>query len=173
MKRFTALTVLLAAIAAYGFAEYPPEGWTADIIEAIEQAEREDKMLLLNFTGSDWCGWCHKLEGEVFGTQEFETWAEDNLVRVFLDFPRGIDLSDETRQQNAVLQQMLGVAGYPTVWLLGSDLTPLLKTGYQDGGPASYIAHLERDQINLEPAEAENFRRGFRQGIEEYIGPIG
>ncbi len=172
MRRIIVLTLLLAILTIPVFAEYPPEGWIPSITDAIEKAQAEDKMLLLNFTGSDWCSWCIKLKNEVFTTQEYEEWADENLVQVFLDYPRNIELSEETQMQNTILQQMFGVTGYPTIWLIDNDLTPLLKTGYKAGGSASYIAHLENDQIELDEADAMNFRTGLWEGIEEYIGPI-
>ena len=172
MKRLVTALVLAAAIGFPVFAEYPPEGWTDSITEAIKTADAEDKMILLNFTGSDWCSWCERLGDEVLFTPEFESWADDNLVRVFLDFPQAIDQSEETMMQNQVLMHMLGVRGYPTIWLLGSDLTPLLKTGYREGGYEAYISHLQDDQIDVPEADAEKFRDGLRNGIEEFIGPI-
>ena len=172
MRRLTVMFLLVMALAIPAFAEYPPEGWNPSIIDAIETAQAEDKMLLLNFTGSDWCSWCEKLGNEVFNTPEFESWSDDNVVQVFLDYPRSIELSNETMQQNALIQQMLGVSGFPTIWLMDNDLTPLLRTGYVAGGAESYIEHLEGDQMVLEVAEAENFRKQFKAGIEQYLGPI-
>ncbi len=153
------------------FAEYPPQGWNDSITEGIAQAEREGKMLLLDFTGSDWCVWCSKLESEVWTTPEFESWSRENLVKVFLDFPQTISLSDEQKLQNQLLQQYFGVKGYPTIFLLDSNLTPLLQTGYHEGGPGEYIRHLQEDR-NLNVDSPEAFRTSFRGVIEEYIGPI-
>lgn len=175
MRKITIITIalVLAIPAILTAQDYPPAGWTADINDAIVRAEAEDKMILLDFTGSDWCGWCHKLDAEVWNTTEFEEYADENLILVFLDFPRGITLDEDQQYQNYVLQQMLGVQGYPTVWLLDSDLTPLLKTGYRDGGAEAYIAHLENDRIPVPAEQAANFRTAFRDGLEETIGPIG
>ncbi len=164
------LTIFLAA-AMPVFADYPPQGWTDSITEGIAQAEREGKMLLLDFTGSDWCGWCTKLESEVWTTLEFESWSRENLVKVFLDYPRTISLSDEQKLQNQLLQQYFGVKGYPTIFLLDSNLTPLLQTGYHEGGPREYIRHLKEDR-NLKVESPEAFRTSFRKVIEEEIGPI-
>ena len=171
MRRIIFMAIILLAFTLPLFAEYPPEGWTDSITEAITQAEREDKMILLDFTGSDWCGWCQKLESEVWNTSEFNSWAAENLVKVFLDFPRSINLSDEQVQQNQLMQQYFGVRGYPTIFLLDSNLTPLLKTGYREGGPSEYIRHLNEDR-NLQVDSPEGFSREFRGIIEEYIGPI-
>ena len=172
MKKTSLLVALILIMAANIYAEYPPEGWTASIKEAITQAENEDKMILLNFTGSDWCSWCFKLDKEVFGTETFAQWSEENLVKVFVDFPRAIELDQETRKQNILLQQMLGVRGYPTIWLLGSDLTPLLRTGYVDGGADNYIRHLTEDQREVPAEDAQRFREEFRKALEEALGAI-
>ncbi len=165
------LSLFLVTITIPVFAEYPPTGWTASITEGIARAEREDKMLLLDFTGSDWCVWCRKLDSEVWNTSEFNAWAEDNLIKVFLDYPRSIELSEDQLLQNQLLQQYFGVKGYPTIFLLDSNLTPLLQTGYREGGPAEYIRHLKEDR-NLKVDSPEEFSTAFRAVIEEYIGPI-
>lgn len=168
MRRLIISAVLIAFSVTAAFAEYPPMGWTDSIVEGIDQAQREDKMLLLNFTGSDWCTWCIKLESEIFSTPEFEEWAENNLVRVFLDFPNGIKLPKETVYQNQRLQQYFGIRGYPTLIVFDSDLTPLLQTGYQEVEPAEYIRHLQKDR-NIELASPEEFRMAFKKYIEENI----
>lgn len=173
MKRIFIAIAIAALSVVPLFANYPPAGWTDSITDAIQQAEAENKMILLDFTGSDWCQWCEKLKNEVWNTRTFKNWSEENVVKVFLDFPRGIDQEEDTKLQNQLLQQMLGVQGYPTVWLLDSDLTPLLRTGYREGGADEYIRHLTEDQIAIDPENSESFRQGFRSGIEEYLGPIG
>lgn len=168
MKRALVLVVLAIALAVPAFAEYPPKGWNADIKDAIAEAEADDKILILNFTGSDWCGWCMKLSEEVFDTREFKNWADDNAVRVFLDFPSGIDLPNETIQQNQLLQQYFRVRGYPTIMVLDSDLTPLLQTGYRAGGAGEYIRHIEEDR-NLTVEEPQAFRDHFLGILDEYL----
>jgi protein disulfide-isomerase len=166
------LLIFLVAFAAMPvFADYPPKGWTDSITDAISRADREDKMIMLDFTGSDWCVWCKKLESEVWSKPEFSRWADKNLVKVFLDFPRGINLNESQKKQNSLLQQYFGVQGYPTIFLLDSDLTPLLQTGYREGGAAEYVRHLENDR-NLKVDSPEEFAREFRAVIEEYVGPI-
>lgn len=171
MRKIISILAMMSAVIIPVFADYPPEGWTDSISEAISQAERENKMIMLDFTGSDWCGWCQKLEDEVWNTSEFETWSEKNLVKVFLDFPRQISLSEDTKKQNQLLQQYFGVRGYPTIFLLDSNLIPLLKTGYREGGPSEYIRHLSEDR-NLQIDSPEEFRSNFRGVVEQFIGPI-
>jgi len=151
---------------------YPPNGWTVSMARAAEEAKASGKMILLDFTGSDWCVWCQKLTKEVFSTPEFLSWADENLVMVFLDFPSSLVLDDKIVQQNQALQQALGVQGYPTILLLDSDLTPLLQTGYREGGAQAYIDHLTNDRLELDEEAAANFRQGFGGMITEYLAPL-
>lgn len=120
--------------------------WHTDVMKATEIAQKENKTLLLFFTGSDWCGWCKKLQKEVFLKEEFKTWANKNVVLVELDFPRSFQLEPTVAAQNQQLQQMFQVSGYPTVWFVNStvnegkiNLEKLGKTGYIAGGPDAWI----------------------------------
>ena len=151
---------------------YPPNGWTISMEQAAAEAEASGKMILLNFTGSDWCIWCQKLTGEVFSQPEFLSWADENLVMVFLDFPSSIVQEDRVVEQNQILQQALGIQGFPTLLLLDNDLTPLLQTGYREGGAASYIEHLTGDRLDIDEESAANFRNGFGVLIEENLAPL-
>lgn len=151
---------------------YPPAGWVIDIREAYKIAQAEDKRILINFTGSDWCVWCKKLSAEVFSTDEFRAYAETNLVLLYLDFPNGIELPAEQVSHNQLIMQILGVQGYPSIWLFDKDLNPLMATGYQEGGPGNYIRHLEEDRPEIAEEERENFRLGFTIAIEDMLGPL-
>ena len=91
--------------------------WHTDIMKANEISRASKKPIFAFFTGSDWCGWCHKLQREVLTKPEFVKWAKDNVVLLELDFPRGKTLAPELVQQNSSLQQALQVQGFPTIWL--------------------------------------------------------
>jgi len=149
---------------------YPPEGWTSDILSAIKESEKTGKNILLDFTGSDWCIWCQKLRDEVFYTSEFKKYADENLILVFLDFPKDIKLSDDVKKQNQVLASLFGVQGYPTIWLMDSSLLPLMKTGYREGGSRSYITHLEKDRPTLDDATKTEYRKVVGDAIRNNIG---
>ena len=151
---------------------YPPAGWVESFTEAYRIAQAEDKAILLNFTGSDWCPWCFKLRDEVFETAQFKAYAEENLVLLFLDFPSKLPLPEEQMRHNASLQALLGVEGYPTVWLLGPNLEPYMRTGYQAGGAEAYISHLENDRFELTAQQIADFQKGFREGFEQLLGPL-
>ena len=88
------------------------------MMKADEISKTSGKPIFAFFTGSDWCGWCHKLQNDVFSKKSFIDWANKNVVLVELDFPRKKQLPPELAQQNMGLQQALQVQGYPTVWLL-------------------------------------------------------
>lgn len=95
--------------------------WHTDMNKAYGISKATNKPIFAFFTGSDWCGWCHKLQNEVFSKHEFIAWAEKNVVLVELDFPRRKQLPPELAQQNNSLQQAFGVQGFPTIWVF--DLT--------------------------------------------------
>ena len=121
--------------------------WHTDMSKATDISIKENKPMFLFFTGSDWCGWCIRLQKEVFKTPEFVIWAKDNVVLVELDFPRKNNQSDAVKQQNAQLQQQLQVRGYPTVWFVSAtktadakvNLNALGSSGYVAGGPKVWI----------------------------------
>lgn len=121
--------------------------WHTNIDKAMEISKKEKKPLMLFFTGSDWCGWCIRLQKEVFYKKEFVKWAKDNVVLVELDFPRKKQLEPTLQQQNYSLQSAFQVQGYPTVWFVNSDtkegktnFTQLGSTGYVAGGPEAWIS---------------------------------
>lgn len=114
--------------------------WLTDYDKAVKQAKKEDKMLMLDFTGSDWCGWCIKLDKEVFSKPEFKDWAGKKFVLVKVDFPRTIKLSAKVKKQNEKLQKRHGVQGYPTIVVLDKNEKPMARLGYERGGPDNWIS---------------------------------
>ena len=121
--------------------------WHTDMSKATDISIKENKPMFLFFTGSDWCGWCIRLQKEVFKTPEFIKWAKDNVVLVELDFPRKNNQTEEIKLQNAQLQQQLQVRGYPTGWFVSAaktadakvNLNALGSSGYVAGGPKVWI----------------------------------
>ncbi len=139
------LTLLLVVS---GLSTQAQEGltWHTDLNKAVEIARQEQKPLFLFFTGSDWCGWCIRLQNEVFKKPEFEAWAKEKAVLVELDFPRRTPQPDAIKLQNNQMQQMFAVQGYPTVWFVKptikdgkTNFEQLGKTGYVAGGPTAWI----------------------------------
>ncbi|MDP6543396.1 MAG: thioredoxin family protein [Phycisphaerae bacterium] len=121
------------------------KGWTEDLDLAMEFAARTKRPIVLDFTGSDWCGWCIKLHDEVFSKKAFKDYADKNLVLVAIDFPRGKKLPDEIKQRNSKLAQKYGVRGFPTIVILDSTGEKELgRTGYVRGGPTAFIAGVKK-----------------------------
>ncbi|GAA3609112.1 thioredoxin family protein [Flavivirga amylovorans] len=121
--------------------------WHTDMSKASEFAMQEKKPLLMFFTGSDWCGWCIRLQKEVFKTDEFKKWANENVVLVELDFPKRTPQDANIKAQNRQLQSIFKVRGYPTIWFVNPEinsekqinLRSLGSTGYVAGGPIKWI----------------------------------
>ncbi len=120
------------------------EGWVEDFDAAVALAKKENKDLFVDFTGSDWCGWCIKLNDEVFKHEEFLAAAKKNFVLVSLDFPRKPEAQAKVPnpQRNQELSQKYGIQGFPTILLMTPDGDVFGKTGYRPGGPTPYVEHL-------------------------------
>jgi protein disulfide-isomerase len=117
--------------------------WFENLEEAMVTAEANELPIFVNFTGSDWCGWCKRLHSEVFSKVEFINYADEKLVLLKLDFPKYIQQSEETKNYNSDLLTKYGVRGFPTILLLNSKGEEIKRTGYQPGGAESYIKHIE------------------------------
>ncbi len=94
-----------------------PLEWFTDLQKASEISQKNKKPIFGFFTGSDWCGWCKKLQRDVFVKKSFIDWAKKNVILLELDFPRAKILPKEIQEQNASLQQAFQVSGYPTIWI--------------------------------------------------------
>lgn len=114
--------------------------WQADYDAAMKQAVAENKPVLVSISGLTWCGWCIKLEKEVFSQPEFTAYAKDNLVCVLLDFDRaGKSTNVEFAKQHEALLNKFQIQGFPTVLILNPQGKLIDRTGYQPGGAAAYV----------------------------------
>ena len=119
--------------------------WATDFDAAKAKAAADKKDLFLNFTGSDWCPYCKRLDAEVFTKEQFLQEADKRFILVTLDFPRNVTkLSPQTRERNDQLRQEYAVEGFPTVILAHADGRPYAQTGYIEGGLAKYMEHLDK-----------------------------
>jgi thioredoxin-related protein len=129
-------------------------GWLTDLKQAQDEAKTNKKLLLLDFTGSDWCGWCIKLEREVFSKPAFKDYASKNLVLLEVDFPRGKEQAATEKKQNVELAGRYGIEGFPTIIVLDSDGKKIGSLSYDAGlpentnemkaTPEAFIASLEK-----------------------------
>ena len=142
MKNFISLLIAigLALISITASAE---SSWVTDYKKAQEDAKAGKKLMLLEFTGSDWCGWCMKLDKEVFSTPEFQNYASKNLILVKLDFPRRRPQTEALKKQNEQLAQKYGIQGFPTIIVLNGQGEKVGELGYMEGGPSPFLAKLE------------------------------
>jgi protein disulfide-isomerase len=139
LQKFTVFLAVLALVTSIASAA---SGWDDDYEKALAKAKAEKKMIVLDFTGSDWCGWCIKLDKEVFSKKEFKDYAKENLVLVEVDFPQGKRQSKKLKEQNEKLKAEHGVRGFPTIIVLNSEGQKVGQTGYMPGGPAPFIEKL-------------------------------
>ena len=101
--------------------------WHTSITEAQKVSNETKKPIFAFFTGSDWCGWCHRMQSNVFSKSSFIDWARKNVVLLELDYPRNKKLSPEIQKQNAELQQVFQISGFPTIWLFFLKEDPIKK----------------------------------------------
>lgn len=134
----------IAAMTLLGATAAESVSWLTDLPKAQAQAKAEKKLVLLDFTGSDWCGWCIKLNKEVFSQPEFGEYAKKNLVCVEVDFPNKKKLSPEQKKANDALAEKYKIEGYPTIIVLDGDGKKVGELGYMKGGPKAFIAKLEK-----------------------------
>jgi thiol:disulfide interchange protein len=117
-------------------------GWLTDFEAAKAAAAKRGVPILIDFSGSDWCGWCIRLDKEVFKQDAFRDFASESVVLFLADFPRRSKLPAEQRKQNEQLMRKYGVRGFPTVLLVDKTGKELARTGYRRGGPEAYVEHL-------------------------------
>jgi thioredoxin-related protein len=139
MNRWLLLSIVCAGLVA----QVRSTEWSNDAEAAKAQAKRENKVVLLDFTGSDWCSWCIKLKKEVFDQPEFAEFARANFVLVEVDFPHHNVMSPAQQQANRKLANAYHVNSYPSIVLVDGDGHVLGRTGYVAGGPAAFDAKLE------------------------------
>lgn len=139
LRMLSAVTLVVLSFVSIAAADK----WETNFEKARTKAKESNRYMLLNFSGSDWCGWCIKLDKEVFSKKEFKEYASENLVIVELDYPRKTPQKSSLKEQNEKLAKEYGIKGFPTVLILSPSGELVAKTGYQDGGPEKYVEHLQ------------------------------
>ena len=136
-----AVPALLWAIAPFTHAA---DGWLTNYEEAKALAAKENKDLLIDFTGSDWCAACAALQKEVWSKDVFKQEAPKHFVLLELDYPQEKPLSKELTAQNEKLQQQYDIKAFPTVLLADAKGRPYAMTGYDENlkSPEAYNEHL-------------------------------
>ncbi|MDP9254568.1 MAG: thioredoxin family protein [Verrucomicrobiota bacterium] len=140
--RFVLAAAVISLVTAISAQAEP--GWLTDYQQAQQLAKANHKLLLLDFTGSDWCGWCIRLRREVFSKPEFQQYANKNLVLMEVDFPRQKQQTETVRLQNEKLARQYGIQGFPTILVLNDAGQIVGALGYVQGGPNAFVAELEK-----------------------------
>src|SRR6476659_9880635 len=143
MKKKIALSLIVVfSLLGAGAAELE---WLTDLAQAKSQAKTENKLVLMDFTGSDWCPPCKKLKKDVFSSEEFATFAKANLVLMEVDFPRAKKQSAELKKANDALSKKFDIEAYPTVVVLSPEGKLLSKdTGYDGSSAKDFVAKLQK-----------------------------
>ncbi len=159
MKLKSLLAVAAALTLSFSaFAATPPATkgaelgkWTMDIPAALELAKTANKPVFINFTGSDWCGWCQMMDKKVFSLPAWETWAQENAVLLWMDFPRDKTLvPDALKPANDALAEQYDIQGFPTYVILGPDGKEVGRLGSdREATPETFIAKIEQLLILL------------------------
>ncbi|SVD15062.1 uncharacterized protein METZ01_LOCUS367916, partial [marine metagenome] len=118
--------------------------WLTSLPTALAQARRQGKLVLIDFTGSDWCPPCIMLHDKVLTQKPFLDYARQNLALVMLDFPRGKSQTVRLANTNQNLAKKYNVSGFPTVILLDGNGRELAReVGLAHQNPAQMIAWLK------------------------------
>ena len=147
MKGFIALVAAaaFALVLSVTFSARAELGWLTDYKTAQEQAKSSNKLLLLDFTGSDWCGYCIQLDRAILSQPQFKDYASKKLVLLEVDFPRRKPQSVETKRQNQELAQRYQIEGFPTLVVLnGEGQTIWRYDGFYTGGIDAFLAQLDK-----------------------------
>jgi len=124
--------------------------WVTDYKRALASAKANDKLILADFTGSDWCGWCVKLKKEVFSDPKFKAWAKGRVILLELDYPRRKRQSASLKAQNQQLARKYQIRGFPTILVIDKSEKVLRKWGYYQGGFESWVDGMIKGAPGLE-----------------------
>lgn len=144
MKKFM---IALLACCAFVTVHAADLTWLTDVPKAQAQAKSENKLVLMNFTGSDWCPACIQLDKTALSQPEFADYAQKNLVLVLVDFPNNKPQSDELKAANDKLSTKYDIEGFPTLILTKPDGSVVWKqVGYDGSGAKALVDKLSAAQ---------------------------
>jgi len=162
--KFVALTALLICshVASLVAADSKKLDWAPTYEQAVERSKKESKPLFLYFTGSDWCGWCIKMDKEILENEEFANLVGDKFVFYAVDFPIYVKLDPKIEQQNDKLKENYKIQGFPTIILVSPNGKPFATLNYREGGGKSYGDYLVKIL-----AEQHQFENEFKNAPQQ------
>ncbi len=164
--------ILFGCLACQALFASSPITWISDYQEALEQAHRDEKPLLLFFTGSDWSGWGMKMKKEILDSPQFADKVGDRFICVEIDFPKHKSLSSDESEQNIQLKEKLDITEYPRLVVLDSAEREIARLGYSpEEGEAlgqDLLQIVERDQSLSRAMKGLEFHNYSSFQLEEY-----
>ena len=165
-KALSAACIALAAFVAFAKTS-TPEGWLDDYDAALKKAAAEGKHVVIDFSGSDWCVWCKRLDKEVFDTDVFRKAAAGKYVLLMVDSPSKKSLlSPKAAKENPKLVKKFKVDGFPTVVVLNPKGEEVCRLGYEKGGPEKYLETL--DAAIREAPDVEKYIKPIEDVLNRY-----
>lgn len=140
MKNIFLIALLL--FSTLGFAQ----NWTTNFDEAKATADKENKNILLVFSGSDWCAPCIKLDKNVWQSEAFKAYANDKFVLLRADFPKkkANVLPEALKNANLALAEKYNKEGFfPLVVVLDKNGKVMAKKGYENQTAEKFVAELQ------------------------------
>ncbi len=143
MRKWFATLFTLITLGGFASAYAQDSVWTTDFNAAKELAKKTNKVMFVDFTGSDWCGWCIRLKENVLTKKAFLDYAKDNLVLVEIDFPKNKVQMPVQKKANDALMRKYDVEGFPTILLLNGDGRELARLEYKNYTPEEYVEYIK------------------------------
>ena len=142
-----------------------PEGWFNKLETALVQARKENKKVLVLATGSDWCPPCKKFGSLCLPSEEFKSFARENLVLVCLDLPRGKNMPADQRAYNRKTISQIGMGGgVPSFAILNAQGEKLsLFTGFSTTD--SFMTRL-KEAVKMTPEQYKTQIEDRRKEVE-------
>ena len=171
MNPLKSVASLVVAASVVAMAQAAGDGWLTSYPQALKLSAQTGKPVLADFTGSDWCTYCHMLDNEVFSKSAFKQWATKNVILLKLDYPRMTALPVNLKKQNTDLLKKYPVKGFPTIFFLNSTGKAVGMYGYDQGGPAHWTAMADRlvkpNTVNLHPTSLHADASGFPAKVDK------
>ncbi len=125
--------------------------WHTKWEDAAREAKASNRIVFAYVTGSDWCGWCIKLQDEIFSKKAFQDWASKRVVLLKIDLPRYTKLPDDVQAYNKAFQTKYNASTPDVIFLKPDGQEQGVRYGYAHDGPIPVEEWLQRVEKNMRP----------------------